>query len=199
MAKNKKRRMPNNVSLGTRVHGDTSYNRREANKQAEEIIDEALTRTEGDKLLKQLFESIQPHDKNNYSSYETNTTYVTAEDHKIITFNAPDKIILKKDQPRLALEIATIEDQPSRLVYMGSDVQEMMQNLDNLRLPSYSQNLGETIFRVFGQHLEEIESGPAHIEGKIEPGREQELEFLLKKQLYVWDNGPVDEAFYSDI
>ena len=76
----------------------------------------------------------------------------------------------------------------------------MEKNIENLRLPSYSDNLGEIIFYLFKGKLEEYKGkGPIILEGELDKGKEKKLELILKKQVYVWEKEkPIDKEFYKN-
>lgn len=148
--------------------------------------------------LRELFEKIDGNSE--FAKYRTNSHYFTADpDFTMLT--ALEILELSRDMPlREKIIISTFYNQPSRIAYMCDDIKQVKENLSNLRLPPYSQNKGELIFLGFKNYLENVDpNGPIFLEKEFEQRTEQNLEFILKKQLYVWrTNGPINGGFFSE-
>ncbi|MBW2988276.1 hypothetical protein DRJ48_04020 [Candidatus Woesearchaeota archaeon] len=91
--------------------------------------------------------------------------------------------------PRAGEEVivTTSTGAPTMIQYHGEDSSAMLNTLAALGLPrSWPTNLGEKVFYLFLGHLKENKfKGPLSLEQQIVPGKESQLELVLRRLLSV--------------
>ncbi len=133
--------------------------------------------------LKDIYERL----KTAHCRYSRDKAYPTFEDGRPVELTPSEMLEVGRGLPREHLFVAYFGDSPTRIAYAGEDVNSMLKTIEELRLPSsWPSNLGEKIFFRFRTHLRKIESGPVHLEEQVVPGKEHQLEFVLRKLIRVY-------------
>ncbi|MBI4016711.1 MAG: hypothetical protein HY363_03385 [Candidatus Aenigmarchaeota archaeon] len=91
--------------------------------------------------------------------------------------------------PREYLLVLSFESEPTRIIYAGEDINAMRETVEKLRIPnSWPTNIGEKAFYLFRGELKTLDAGPAYFEVSFNHGKEQQLSFVLKKLLEIYEN-----------
>lgn len=148
-------------------------------------------------------ERAKNYNLNSRISYIQNEPHYTWKEGELLTLNTQEMLVLFKKYPENAREqiiLANFEQLPASLLsYESDDLKITKKNLANLRLPFYSENLGETIFQSFKEHLQQVRDDSIRLEAKIKRADLRKLDFVLLKQIYVWEKEkPIDCDFFKD-
>lgn len=93
--------------------------------------------------------------------------------------------------------IASFDNESTRVMYVGENAKDMMQTLQKLRIPKTPSNIGEIVFRMFRQKLEQMGEEPVSLEQRIPAGKETQLRHIIKKFIYVYSQQSIDSKFYA--
>lgn len=124
-----------------------------------------------------------------YCVYSNTESYLSLEDNQIIRLKPKELIKVGMIIPvKEQVLISCFDDLPTRVVYVGEDVEHMRKTVEKLRLPrSWSTNLGEKVFCLFNGHLKYINSGPpVFLEYKVVSGKEHQFRVVLRKLIDMY-------------
>ncbi len=110
-----------------------------------------------------------------------------------------EELISLSDQVGQVILVGTFpEDMKSRMSYTAKSILEMVRDIGDLRLPNYSENKGEQLFRATVRMIQNVEGRRLpHFQFELPLDCGSMLELVLQRQLYVWINKkPVDDGFY---
>jgi len=134
--------------------------------------------------LKYLFDLLNDTE---FCRYTEKGKYPVEVDGKIVELETQELLEIGISYPkREHLMIAYFGDAPTRVLYVVEDAYYARETIKKLRLPSYSQNISEIIFKNFGEHLNKCKSGPVGMEMCFLPGREHHFRVILRKLLKVY-------------
>jgi hypothetical protein len=116
---------------------------------------------------------------------------------------APDELlVIENDQEtREKVSIGSFpRDGECRIYYMGDSTRKMWDTIVKLRLPSFSENLGELAFHIFQGHLKELKDSDEMVglELKRVSGEERQFLLVIMKLLRVFEGKQIDSEFYQE-
>ncbi len=120
-----------------------------------------------------------------YCRYNTNTDCLGFIDNKLLKIRVPELIEVFS---RCRFELVTVAyfgNEPTRLAYQGTNIEQMLNTIRDLRLCSISENIAENAFSLFegalSDELEKKLDEPCFVEQKFHSGSEHHFVFFLKK------------------
>lgn len=146
------------------------------------------------KTLKYLFNKLNDLE---FCRYSEKGKYPVEKDEQIIMLSVDELLEIGQSFPyREHMLIANFETENKlRILYCGENAFSMKKNIDNLKLPkSYPSNLGEKVFYIFRDYLEDINSGSISLEQQVASGKEHQLEFVLRKLIEIYKNNQKNYA-----
>ena len=85
--------------------------------------------------------------------------------------------------------IGTFNEEPTRVLYVGLDINSMKSTIDKLKLPnSWPSNIGEKVFYRYKEQLDNYASGSISIEQSVISGKEVKFEMVFKKLIDIYNN-----------
>lgn len=140
--------------------------------------------------LQKVFESIGSSE---FVRYRTNALYPTTVDGQLVELQAHEVLEIGRDCgvcPREHIMFAYFDNEPTKLLYVGEDVRSMRETINKLRLPRWSDNVGDRVFSRIRNDLHfRAETGPECIEYTVNPGNEYHFRVVLKKLVDVYQRG----------
>lgn len=123
-------------------------------------------------------------------SYSRNAPYPLTIDGKINEINARELLQIKKkyeESPAERVLLAYFDNQEPRLLYDGEDLISMQRTIDSLRLPRWSDNVGERIFSRIRNDLKlASQTGAGCFEYPLNPGKEYHFRTVFKRLVAIY-------------
>lgn len=128
-----------------------------------------------------------------YVRYRTKALYPLTIEGQLVEVEAQELLEVGRDCgicPREHITLAYFGEQPTRLLYVGEDVCSMRETIDKLRLPHWSDNVGDRVFSRIANDLHSCsETGPNCFEYVINPGKEYHFRVVLKGVANIYQMG----------
>jgi|GEM_PF-4493548 hypothetical protein len=129
--------------------------------------------------------------------YSTSVFYPVTHNGSLGYLLLDELLEIGRDFSREQVSIARSgDDSPLRVAYAGEDSFSMLETLAKLKLPSsWPSNLGEKVFYLFKRNLMRVPGGPVRLEQLVRPGSEEQLNFVLRRLLEIYDS---DEKYHTN-